>query len=175
MLPYLMLTVMDESDREFIADLYENYSRLMRYKIGKVVHDPWTIDDLLQTTIEKLIVKLPTLRQLDKGRLTNYVANAARNTAFTYLRDRGGDLLDIDEVLAASPHEPEKALIHQEDLEKLSEIWDRLSERSQYFLTSHYLSGMSTQQIAAELGVKQGSVRMSLTRARREALALLEE
>ena len=175
MLPYLVLTITDEGDREFMAYLYEHYSRLMRFKIGKVVHDPWTIDDLLHTTVEKLIDKIPTLRKLEPGRLTNYVANAARNTAFNYLRDREADMIDIEEVTAAAPHEPEKALVHQEDLKKLSEIWEKLSDRSQYFLSSHYLAGMTTQQIAAELGVKPGSVRMALTRARREALPLMEE
>ena len=57
MISFLFLTIESESDREFMADIFERYSRLMCYKIRNIVYDSWAVDDILQTTVEKLISK----------------------------------------------------------------------------------------------------------------------
>lgn len=175
MIPLLFLTIESESDREFMTELFERYSRLMCYKIRNVICDPWAVDDILQTTVEKLIHRVQILRQLDQKRLTNYVATAARNNAYIYLRDNGSDFLGLDSTDIVDSQDIEAVILHQEDINRLCDVWDILSEKSQYFLNSRYILGLSTKEIAAELKIKPESVRMALTRARREAYHLMQE
>ena len=55
MIPCCILIIEDENDRTFMAELYLQYNRLMYSVIYKIIHDPWTAEDLVQTTLEKLI------------------------------------------------------------------------------------------------------------------------
>lgn len=174
MISFLLLTIENESDREFMADIFERYSHLMYYKIRNVVHDPWAVDDILQTTVEKLIDKVQTLRKLREDQLASYVATAARNNAYTYLRNKK-EFLCFDATEVVDTYDIESAVLRKEDINRLAELWNALNERDQYFLSSRYILGMSTKEIAAELGIKPESVRMALTRARREAYRLLED
>lgn len=59
-------------------------------------------------------------------------------------------------------------------MEALQLIWDDLDERSRYLLSSRYILEQSFEEMARELGVTAGSARMLLTRAKRAALALIE-
>lgn len=174
MIPFLLLAIESESDREFMTYLFECYSRLMYYKIRRVIRDPWAVDDILQTTAEKLIHKIHILRQLDQKRLTNYVATAARNNAYIYLRDNDTDFLELDNVDITDTQDVETTVFHQEDIDHLCDMWDMLSEKSKYLLNSRYILGLTTKEIANELKMKPESVRMALTRARREAYHLMQ-
>ena len=53
-------------------------------------------------------------------------------------------------------------------------MWDNLSGNAQDILRRKYLLMLSDEEIAAGYGIRAESVRMRLTRARREAYALLE-
>ncbi len=65
--------------------------------------------------------------------------------------------------------------IRREELDCLARVWPRLDERSQYILEAYYILEMSTKEIGEELGIKPGSVRMALTRARQKAYELLQK
>lgn len=67
----------------------------------------------------------------------------------------------------------EMQLIMKEEVEDLRLKWPMLDERSRYLLESKYILGKHDDDIAIELGMKAGSVRMALTRARKNAYRLL--
>ena len=69
MIPYAILTLENESDREFMSSIYIQYERLMYSSIRKVTQDSWLVDDIFQTTFEKLIDKVHLLRTLNRDRL----------------------------------------------------------------------------------------------------------
>lgn len=54
MIPYHILAIEDENDREFMTSLYLQYERLMYFTIRKVTQDSWLVDDIFQSTLEKL-------------------------------------------------------------------------------------------------------------------------
>lgn len=76
MIPHLILIIEDDDDREFMASLYLKFNRLMRKEIYTIVRDSWATDDILHTTVEKLIDKIPELRTKDNARLVNYIISA---------------------------------------------------------------------------------------------------
>lgn len=181
MIPYCILIIEDDDDREFMTQLYLNYHRLMRQQISMFVHDEWAVEDLMQTTLEKLIDKVQDLRGKDRDHLVNYIIAACRNRAQNYIRDRSRHpQIPIDDYLdhadaGIGGTELESQIILAEDLHHLSKIWLKLDNRSRYLLESYYILETPTHEIADHLGIKPGSVRMALTRARQTAYELLEE
>lgn len=64
MLPICILTIEDESDREFMANIFQKYQWLMYSTIDQVVRDHWISEDIAQSTLIKLIDKSTNLKVL---------------------------------------------------------------------------------------------------------------
>lgn len=56
--PVCIMAIEDDDDREFMQKLYVDYHRLMYSQITKITKDPWAADDVMQTTLVRLIDKL---------------------------------------------------------------------------------------------------------------------
>ena len=181
MIPFCIMAIESEDDREFMEKLYINYQRLMYSEIFKITRDQWVTEDLLQDTITKLIDKVEELREKERKQLINYIISSCKNRAFNYVTREGKRVsFSLDECMDAPSaeydrYEMERTLIHTEDLDRLAAIWPDMDERSRYVLEAHYILEKSNEEIAKDLGICPNSVRMALTRARKTAYKLLEE
>lgn len=175
MLPLIIMAIEDEDDKAFMTWLYLQYRRLIYSEVRKIVGNTDEAEDLLQTVVEKLIGKLPLLRELERDKLVNYIISAAKNTAYNYLRGRKPEVPweDQEESLPASA--PEEQVIAQEDLLALARVWPELDERTQYLLTAKYILKKSGREIAGDLNMPPDNVRMALVRARRRARAAMRQ
>lgn len=179
MIPVCILAIEDESDREYMTQLYLQYQRLMYSTINKITQDSWLTEDVMQTSLEKLIDKIPLLKSFDRNRLVNYIISTCKNTAYNELNamarqrifgfDDCRDQNDSDE----DTFEIEKYLILKDDIGSLARIWPSLDARSRYLLEARYILGKSTKEIAIDLEIKPESVRMALTRARGKAYSMI--
>ena len=180
MIPICILMMEDESDRAFMSDLFAQYQRMMVSEIRKIVKDQWTAEDLMQETLEKLIPKVKELRVKESKRLMNYLITCCRNHALTYLAQQKRRLQvpleewDMED-LTQDQQAVEYRLIREEDSAALNRAWLRLDERSRWVLGGRYFEEKQPAEIARDLGIKPGSFRMALCRARRNLNALLEE
>ena len=68
----------------------------------------------------------------------------------------------------------ELRLLQEGDFEQLYKVWTMLNARSRFLLKERYVREKSYRGIADNLGIKLESVRMTLTRARRTTLQLIE-
>ncbi len=167
MIPYCILVIEDEDDRQFMTNLYLNYNRLMYHEIFKLVRDSWVTEDLLQATLEKLIKRVSELRNKDRNHLVNYIIAACKNHAKNYIRDhKRYTEFSFDECMDHPDSEHgrdaiEFQLIRADDLKRLSTVWDQLDERSRYLLDGYYILDKTTAELAEELGIKPESVRMA--------------
>lgn len=181
MIPYCILVIEDESDRAFMERLYQDYHRLMYSKIKKIVKNRWNAEDVMQSTLIKLIDKLPTIRGLKERQLVSYITSTCRYTAFNYLRDRRkkGEVPYEDDLDSPIQENDEYgidlALIKEEELGRLARIWPRLDERTRHLLEGYYILEKPMSELGKELGIKTDSVRMTLVRARKKAYKLLEK
>jgi len=180
MIPYVLLTMEDDDDREFMGRLYITYERLMYSEINRITHNYWATEDILQDTLVKLIDKIELLKQLPEKKRINYVISASKNTAYTYVKKKmNRDLLSIEELddegktVHFALDNVEENIILQDDLKQLSRIWSDLDERTRYLLEARYILEKSAIEIAVDLGIKPSSVRMALTRARQVAYRLI--
>jgi len=171
------MAIEDDDDREFMQKLYIDYHKLMYSQINKITKDPWVADDVLQTTLVRLIDKLDRIRSMDRDRLVNYIIVACRNTAINAVKKKIEEF-PFDETIDA-PVVSDPFLIHLEQIEageelhRLYRVWSKLDERTQYLLEARYVLECSLEEIAATLDIKTTSVRMALTRARRNAKKMM--
>ena len=145
MIPYCILVIEDDDDRAFMERLFVDYHRLMYHEIFKLVHDQWAAEDVMQSTLVRLIDKIPELRIKDRDHLVNYIITASKNQARNYMRDSGrhstSDLQEFmeyeDPNMDGEAIEPQ--VIKKEDPEVLSRIWTQLDERTRYLLEGYYI------------------------------------
>lgn len=180
MIPQCILTIENDDDRQFMENLFLEYHRLMYASIRELIQDPWAVDDLLQGTLEKLIDKIDELRTKDRTLLVNYIITACKNRAKNYIRDSSRKKeYAFDEVMDHEPidngrHSLEMRFVKEAEIEALMKIWPDLDKRSQYVLQARYILELSYEEMAREMGIKPASVRMALTRARKNAYRLIE-
>ena len=181
MIPYCIMVIEDDNDREFMTSLYINYKNLMFSEICKIVKTDFDADDVMQDVLEKLIDKIPLLRSRNRDQLVNYIISACKYTALNYIRDNRDNLqTTFDDFLDLydsdhDGHEIELHIIRDEELQALRRILSQMDERSQCLLKGYYFLNKSTSELGAELGIKPDSIRMLLTRARKKAFELLQK
>lgn len=176
MIAYYILSIENESDREFMESLYYEYHRLMYSTILHSIEDQELVEDVMQTTFERLIDRIPLLKTLSRDRLVNYILSSCKNNAYNlkrYMQRHNPTSFDFDSENTNYENSIELHLIIEEDLACLERIWPLLDKRSRYLLRAKYILGMKTEDIAMELNIKSGSVRMALSRARKEAYKLM--
>ena len=178
-MPAIILAIQDEDDRRYMEWIFETYHRLMYSYIMELLDDQWGADDVMQECVVKLIDKIDVLRSLSESKRRNYVITAAKNTSISYLRReaiRKGSSYDdwAKECVGTGPEDdPEALILHQAEIEGLQFVWELLDERTRFLLSSRYILEQSFEEMAKELGVSTGSVRMLLTRAKRSAKELI--
>lgn len=181
MIPYCILVIEDDDDREFMTSLYIDYKNLMYSTIHKIVKGEDDSEDILQDVLEKLIDKIPLLRSRTRDQLVNYIISACKFTALNHIRDNGRrletsfeDCLELPDSVNGG-HEIELRIIKGEELEALRRVLPQMDLRTQCLLEGYYFLDRSIVELGQELRIKPDSVRMYLTRARKKAFELLQK
>lgn len=166
-----------DGDQEAFGQLYAAHVRAVNAAVFDRVRDAETRADVVQDAFVRAMTRLDHLR--DPASFRPWLLAIARNTAIDHLRAaRGQDADDDDEALEAVPD----PVAGPEDLAELSELAAqvrdglvRLSRRDATALSLAVQLGLSTQDLAAALGVTPGAAKVALHRARnrlRQALRL---
>ena len=163
-----------------MRDLYKEYHLLMFSVAKQFCPRKEDCEDLVQTCLERLIQNISTLRALKRCTLASYLVSTIRNTFYTqYTRERKVLPQCISFEEATEPYDPiddqfTMALIERLDREELlSQLWARLSEEERLLLEGKYFLTRSDKELAQVLGCRASSIRMKLSRARRNALHIL--
>ena len=177
MLPLIIATIEDDSDRAFMTRIYYRYRRYMYKTICALVSDPWDADDIFQTTLPNLIDHLDTLKSLPKHKLTTYISAVCKNTAISFLRKKGRikefSFEDFEETLFAQEDPYQLSLSESDDIEAFRRAWLKLDARSQYLLEARYILNKSYNEIALDLNIKPSSARVAMTRTKEKAKRLI--
>lgn len=167
-------------DREFMTALYREFERAMYAAAYKYTSDPQAAEDIVQDSVVSILRKIDTVRPLEKRALAAYVAATVRNASINRLRRQGYERVhmqeDAEEEINRLPADIslEDLVFLSDRLEQLSKIWPELSPEDRFLLEGKYILGYTDQELAEEAACKPDSVRMKLTRARRNALSLLK-
>ena len=166
------------NEQEFFSALYHKHKKLLYYLARNLLSSQEDIQDVVQDALEALLKHRDKLMSLSEEAQTGYIAQTVRTTAIDYLRrnrriadnetDLGEeDYMDLSSPLSSADHLDDRLLI-QSVLSSLS-VTDAQVLRYRYFLDYR------DSEIAQAMGVSPGSVRMMLTRARRNAQQVLKQ
>jgi RNA polymerase sigma-70 factor (ECF subfamily) len=179
----IVLVIENEKDRNFMADLYENYYSLIKNIIRKYVQDNSNIEDLIHNVIINLIDKIPLLISFEKYVLISYISAVSKNIAVNFIKHQNinseftffGDEEDIADSIEDRAKMPEEFLINKEENENLNKILKKLPEKQRLFLQFKYFFEMNDKEIAKIFGIKPESVKVYISRAREKAYKLFTE
>jgi RNA polymerase sigma-70 factor (ECF subfamily) len=161
-----------QMDQDTFRSLYEHTARPLWVFLWRKTADPQLSDDLLQETYYRFL-RTRGRFESDAHR-RNYLFRIATNLANDTYRDR----LIRHVSLSNDEDQPIPA---REDIaggnqrrSDLERAMSQLPERQQDALWLAYVEGSSHEEIAGILGMKVGSVKLLLFRARRKMASLLK-
>lgn len=153
---------MNHETGDFEAELFDLLPRLRRfcYALCGAAHDA---DDLLQSTVERLLIKPPPA-DADTAKWTFRVC---KNLWFDELRSRkvrSADPIEPDMELAGP--EGEKSMMERLVLKETNDAMANLPEDQRAVIALVALEGFTYQETAEALGIPIGTVMSRLSRAR---------
>lgn len=180
MLPVVMAAMDDPQERDFMTQLYLEYEKLLFSTAWKFTTSRYDAEEIVQSSLERLIKKVSVLQRLERCTLAAYIVSTVRNTALNHLRkaDRiRRTEADIDRQPEADEAQLslDDMLILRENRRTIAAAWPDVPEGDRLLLEGKYLLELSDGELAALAGCKVDSVRMKLTRARRRAMKIMLE
>lgn len=112
-------------------------------------------------TFGELLQELRKDHRLSQKQLADVIA-VTTGTVSNY--ENNQHLPDIEKLIMLADYR----------LSSLKSIWPKLDTRSQNLLEAKYILGKLDSDIAKELDIKEASVRMALSRARKKAYELIK-
>lgn len=163
--------------------LVERYWRMVLALSLSRVHNSGDAEDIAQESFLKAYSQLHTLRdprrfagwlgKITAQQCTNAIRRGIRNKA--RLASEIGEPMDVDTILAYSSNPG----LTESQIRFVRQTVGRLPEKLQRLIIMRFTTGLSTVQIAEQLGKRPGTVRVWLHRAykilRSELAPLLEE
>lgn len=180
MLMFIMAVTSVPNEQRFMISLFQEYQKLMFSTAKKYVSDNYAAEDIVQESLISFLKNLHTIMSLERCSLAAYVVCTVRNTSINYLKKQGTTRKHVvptpvenSEAEVSQDLPVEELLLLREDLHTLSVVLREMSEENRLLLENKYILGQSDEEIAEKLGCKPSSVRMKLTRARRQALSMM--
>lgn len=182
MFPLIISAIEDAGTRTFMEQLYMQYKRLIYSQIYKLTIDDYEADEIAQDSLVHLIEKVELLQSLPRDKLVNYIISTVKYTGYAFFRKKKRFefiSFDADETVWCESTSfqlgLDEMIIQKMESEQLYITWSQLKERDQMLLNMKYILERSNAEIADVLGVKSESVRMLLTRAKRNLSSELKK
>lgn len=179
MIPIMLLSIGDESDRSFFERLYMDYRLLMLRKAYAILNDYHEAEDAMNMAWLALLKKITLLRKFDSCSLRSYIVSTIRHTSLNLLRQKRcvsiEDMNAAFDVIPSNEPELDERLLQKDAVDELMRFLECLPKRDLLILEMKYVRELPDEEIARELNIKQASVRTYLMRARRKAKKVLKE
>jgi len=161
----------DRKDEAFVC-LVDHYERRVYRLCHAILRDAAQAEDAAQEALIRIWKALP--RFDGRAALSTWIYAITRNRCLTALGQRRDQLsLSEPEVAADAEAALPTAADHETPAGLLRELVDALPERYRRALTLFYYDDRSVTEVAAQLGVPQGTVKTNLFRARAALCAQL--
>jgi RNA polymerase sigma-70 factor (ECF subfamily) len=158
-------------DEEAFRAFYDRTARALWAYLSRTTGDPQAADDLLQESYYRLLRARVEFE--DEAHRRHYLFRIATNLARDRRR-RPSRELPLADTLDAESHPSDASLADAITARRdLTRALGALRPRDRDLLWFAYAQGLTHVEIAQSLGVKPGSVKLLLYRARRRLAALL--
>jgi len=157
-------------DEQTFRVFYESTARPLWAYLSRILGSVTLADDLVQESYFRFL--RATLKSEDAAYQKAYLFRTATNLARDHWRrlphQEQGEAADLEQVPA-----DDRTAEHVQQRSDLGRVLGRLKPRERELLWLAYAEGSSHKEIAEVLGIRAGSVRLLLFRARQKLLKLL--
>ena len=134
--------------------------KVRNYILGKV-NNFHLAEDLCSEVFDKIYDKLDTFNS-KKASLSTWVFTIARNTLIDYYRTNHVNLELKDDInIEVEENDDENGLIcNTENLEKLADALETLSDKEKKVIIYHYYNGLSLKDACKEIGISYAYIKI---------------
>ena len=173
--PVLVLAILNDSDREFLQELYFQHRKTMYHVARKHFADkPEELEEAISITLERMCRYVKKLQKVPSNKMQAYVVlmveNVCRNRLRQIIREREQGTISFDDsnlynadTISIDPYE---TLFDYADAKTLLASFQGLSQRDQDLIWMRHVERMDYTEIADELHMNAGAVRTALSRAK---------
>ena len=180
MLPIVTGLIQGPEDRDIITDFFQKHKTLLYAEARKYLSVQEDVEDVVYEAIARIIDKMDVFRNLTPIQQQQYGKVTVRNLSYGLLKKRArltaDPFEDVDNYLLADEEQlPDNAVHRKMKLEQVRRIWALMPVEDRLLLEQKYILKWSDKELAERLGIQTQSVRMRLTRAKRNVTQLMRE
>lgn len=177
MFPLVLMTVMDDDDRNYMITIYEQYQWLMLVTARRYVQTSYDQEEIISEACLALIKKIPTLRTLESKKLSAYIATTVKNKARDYLtrqNARKNRYIFMDSIsctITDDAADVERRILLSEEIALVARSINELPPKEKQVFLLKYRYNMDADVIAEKVGISKESVSKYFCRAKRKIKA----
>lgn len=181
----LVCAARDEGNHKAYADLMASYREPLYMLLLRMTHNTTMASDLTVETFSKAFLQLH--RYSPTGTFSSWLFSIGVNTYIDYLRKRKLDTVSINSItrtsdgdfieyqIPSSQPNPEEMMIRMQRDAALKEIVDQLKEPYRQIIRLRYYEDLSYEDIAEQLKIPIGTVKVRLNRAKALLSSVIKE
>lgn len=180
MLPIIIAAIESPEDRDLMTKFYEDHHARMYSEARKHLDKEEDVEDIVYEALVKIIEKIDTFRTLETWQQVRYARTAVRNLAYIFLkRSNYFSMVSFDDIeyeIASNYGMSAETVVEKQQFERyIRLVWKDLKHEDRMLLEQKYILHWKDSELAEGLGIKPQSVRMKLTRAKRNLFAELQK
>lgn len=156
-----------------LIDCYSGYVTAIICNLSRGMLSGADVEELAADVFAALWRSVPKLRQ--DAPLKPYLAQTARNAVRSRLRASRGEILPLNEQIAAGGNNPEEEAILREQTEIVNSAVETMEEPDREIFLRFYFFGERVGGIASRMELNLSTVKTKLRRARQKLCRKLEE
>lgn len=169
-IPFCLLTISDDEERDFITALYLQNYHLMLSIARHYTQEKPLIEDIVSDSLVALHGQVATLRGLSQDMLRVYIITTVRNTTINLIKrnQRLQARNAGEEALHGVPDSAniEHQVVLMDELDHVLKIICTLPDKEQAVVRMKFFDNMSNAEIAKALGLSESSIPQYVVRAR---------
>lgn len=180
MLPIIISAIECPEDREIVTEFYIKYNGLMYHEAKKHISIAADVEDIVYEALTRIIDKMDVFRDLKPWQRVVYALTTVKNLSYILLKKQkhfefvSFDAIDF-EIPADEKTNPEATVEKDILTTGMRNIWNSLNLDDKLLLEQKYVLHWKDAEIAEPLQIKPESVRMRLTRAKRNLMRELHD
>jgi len=180
--PLAILMLETDEEKEFMANLYFDQRRIIVATANTFFpQDQTEVSEVTSDVIIAMCKQCKKIMEKECNELPGYIVNTTKNICRTRLRKNklereSRDYFADEHIEKYADAAKTYAMVF--DFAKTATIineFDSLSSRDQLLISMKHIEGLSYQEMAERLKVKEGTIRTSLHRARKRLEKLIAE
>ena len=172
----LVIAARDKGDQRAYADLMRYYREPIYLMLLRMTHSPVAADDLTMEAFSKAFCQLSTYTP--QNTFATWLFAIASNHGIDFIRRQHMRLVSLNSMSVTEENEayefpipsddpnPEEELITRQRDQLVRSLVDRLAPRYRRIVSLRYFDELSYEEIARQLNLPLGTVKIQLRRAR---------